>query len=268
MNLIKIVLFLFKLLLLVYFLGLVLVYLFQENLIFFPERLPSDFHFNFQQPFIEISIPVRNQKVLNGLLFKAPVSKGLIFYLHGNGGSLCSWGEVASLYTSWGYDLFMLDYRGYGKSTGHIQGEEQIYNDVLTAYDSICRGYTSNQIIILGYSLGTGPASWLASKNTARLLILQAPYYSFQQLGKQKYPLFPMFLNKYKLPVYQYLELRKMPVVIFHGDADEVIPYSNSLQLKLALRPGDDFICLHGQGHNNMSDNPVYRAAIKEMLNN
>ncbi len=266
MSLIKTALFLFKLLLAVYIIGLIVVYVFQQKLIFFPEQLPKDFQFKFQQPFTEISVPVKDQQVLNGLLFKAPASKGLLFYLHGNGGSLRSWGEIAGLYTNLGYDVFMLDYRGYGKSSGHIQSEEQLYNDVQTAYDSIKQGYAINQIIILGYSIGTGPASWLASKNTCKLLLLQAPYYSFQQLAKQKYPFLPAFLNKYKLPVHQYLEERKMPVVIFHGDADEVIPYSNSLQLKLELRPTDDFICLHGQGHNNMSDNPVYQAAIKELL--
>src|SRR5580693_8273538 len=82
---------------------------------FFQEKLEKNYKFRFSQKFEEINIRTKDNKFLNGILFKADSSKGLIFYLHGNAGSLSSWGEVAKTYTDLNYDVFMLDYRGFGK---------------------------------------------------------------------------------------------------------------------------------------------------------
>jgi uncharacterized protein len=74
---------------------------------------------------------------LNGLLFKADSSKGVIFYLHGNAGNIGSWGNVATTYTKLNYDVFIIDYRGYGKSEGKINGQEQLFNDNEAAYNAL-----------------------------------------------------------------------------------------------------------------------------------
>ncbi len=100
-----------------------LLFFFQEKLIFFPEKLDKNFKFNFPSKFDEINIKTGDNKLLNGLLFKADNPKGLIFYLHGNAGSLNSWGEVAKTYVNLHYDVFILDYRGYGKSEGSISSQ-------------------------------------------------------------------------------------------------------------------------------------------------
>ena len=99
----------------------------QEKFIFFPEKLHKDFKFLFDQQFDEVNIRTKDNKLLHGLLFKANSSKGLIFYLHGNAGSLNSWGILAKRYTELNYDVFMLDYRGYGKSEGSIRSQQQFF---------------------------------------------------------------------------------------------------------------------------------------------
>ena len=95
-----------------------LLYLFQEKLIFFPQKIENNYQFKFEQKFEEQNIKTTDGKLLNGLLYKTDNSKGLIFYMHGNAGSLRSWGNVAKTYTDLNYDIFILDYRGYGKSEG------------------------------------------------------------------------------------------------------------------------------------------------------
>src|SRR5688500_2344588 len=95
-----------------YLLICLLLYMFQEKLIFFPQKLTKDYRFGFNQPFEELNITTSDKTQLHGLLFKADSSKGLVFYLHGNAGALDSWGEVARTYTSLNYDVFLLDYRG------------------------------------------------------------------------------------------------------------------------------------------------------------
>src|SRR3954467_3652503 len=125
------------LLLIIYIFICITLYFFQERLIFFPNKLDKQFRFTFNQPFEELNIKTKDGKTLNGLLFLTDTSKGLIFYLHGNAGALNTWGEVAKKYTDLHYDMFMPDYRGYGKSEGSITSQAQLFEDVEATYNAM-----------------------------------------------------------------------------------------------------------------------------------
>jgi len=146
----KIILRLLKILAGVYVTICALLFFFQEKLIFFPQKIERSYKFSFDQNFEEIDIKTKDNNLLNGILFKAVRSNGLIFYLHGNAGSLNSWDNVAKTYTDLNYDVFMLDYRGYGKSEGSISGQNQIFQDVQTAYDHLKNKYPEANINVLG----------------------------------------------------------------------------------------------------------------------
>ena len=242
-----------------------LVFLFQEKIIFHPQKLEKKHQFSFSGDFEEINIKMKDGTVLNNLLFKAKNSNGLIFYLHGNAGNLEGWGDVADVYTGMNYDVFMPDYRGYGKSEGKIENEQQIYDDIQTLYDTIKKRYTENKIIILGYSIGTGPAAKLASENQPEMLILQAPYYNLPDLMRSTFPVLPAFILKYRFETNKYLEKCKMPIVIFHGNNDNVIYYGSSLKLKEKFA-NIQLITLEKQGHNGMSDNEEYRKKLQKLI--
>ena len=243
-----------------------LLYFFQEKLIFFPEKLDKDFKFSFDQKFEEVNFKTQDSLLLNGILFRSDSSKGLIFYLHGNAGSLKSWGEVAKTYTDLNYDVFMLDYRGYGKSEGKINSQAQLFQDLQTVYDELKTKYEEDKIIILGYSIGTGPATKIASSNRPKLLILQAPYFSLTDMMKHTYPIIPTFFLKYKFETNNFIKDCKMPIIIFHGNRDEVIYYNSSIKLQEIIKQTDTLITLNGQGHNGMTDNPEYITNIKRIL--
>lgn len=246
--------------------GAIFLYFFQEKLIFFPEKLDKNYAFEFPEKFEELNLKASDGNLLNGVLFKADSTKGLVFYLHGNGGSIKGWGDIATKYTSLHYDLFILDYRGYGKSEGNINSEIQIYNDLQMAYDSLKRRYKENQIIIIGYSIGTGLATELASVNHPKLLILQAPYYSLTDMMQREYPGLPTIFLKYPFETHTHLKACKMPVIIFHGNTDNVIPYESSLMLKKLFKSSDTLFTLDNQGHNGMNDNTVYLSELKQIL--
>jgi alpha-beta hydrolase superfamily lysophospholipase len=256
----------FLILLACYTLVCVLLFFFQEKLIFFPEKLDKNYKFSFNQIFEEINIKTKDQKLLNGLLFKSDSSKGLIFYLHGNAGSLKSWGEVAKTYTDLNYDVFVIDYRGFGKSEGSITSQGQLFQDLQIAYDEMKSRYSEGKIVVLGYSVGTGLAAKIASTNKPKLLILQAPYYSMTDMMKHTYPIIPTFILKYKLETSEYIKDCKAPIVIFHGNQDEVIYYNSSTKLKEILKNIDTLITLDQQGHNEMTDNPEYQTEIRKIL--
>jgi uncharacterized protein len=255
-----------KILIIIYISICGLLYFLQEKLIFFPEKLTNEYRFEFVQNFEEFDIRTHDNVVLNGILFKADSSKGLIFYLHGNAGSLRSWGQLADNYTKLHYDLFILDYRGFGKSGGSISSQKQLFNDIQIAYDSLRTRYKESRIIILGYSIGSGLAAKLGSANNPKMVILQAPYYSLKDLMKHNYRIVPAFLLKYKIETNKFIPECKMPLVIFHGDLDEVIYYGSSLKLKKLLKSGDVFITLKGQKHNGMNDNPGYLMYLRRIL--
>lgn len=263
----KMIFFTISILLLGYIAICILLYVYQERVIFLPEKLSNDYRFQFPNA-EELQVRTSDGVSLHGILFKTDgASKGVIFYLHGNAGSLRLWGEVASTYTALNYDVFMLDYRGYGKSEGEITSQEQMFDDVETVYKNLLSRYNEDKIIVLGYSIGTCAATYVASINKPKMLILQAPYYNMVDMMKKVIPFVPTFILKYKFETNKFIPLCSMPIVIFHGDSDEVIPYGSSLKLKPLLKKSDTLITLHGQGHNGMSYLPQYIAEIDRILN-
>ena len=260
---------------LLYIVVCTLFYVYQEEYYIFPsQKLEANFAFDFEGTFEEINLTMEDGVILNNLLFKADSSKGVILYLHGNGGSLENWGGFASLYTDLNYDVFMVDYRGYGKSGGAYNNENEIHQDIQTVYDEVKRRYPENQITVLGYSLGSGLATRLASNNSPNLLILLAPFYNLDDAGRHVInnvdfllfkllrPIPTSLLNKYKFKSNEYIEHCRMPIVIFHGDEDELVYYGSSLKLKEHFKPEDRLITIEGAGHNNISENDKF---IREM---
>ncbi len=258
---------LISLFILTYILILCFLYLFQERFIFFPEKLDKAHQFHFEQDFEEINIQTDDGIALHGLLFKTEKPQGLVFYLHGNAGSIRTWGEDAKLYIDLNYDVFFLDYRGYGKSDGSINNQEQIFQDVQATYDFLKRKYPESQIIVLGYSIGTGPAAKVAATNKPKSLILQAPFYSLVDLIRKNYPFIPSIIIKYPFRTNEFLQQCKMPVFIFHGTRDEIIYYESSVNLKKQSNQKVTLITLKEHGHNGMSENPSYQRMLMKILN-
>lgn len=262
----KIILTTLKVVLVLYVILCGLLYFFQEHLIFFPQRLDKHFQFHFNQPFEEQNINTPDGGVVNGILFKSDSTKGLIFYLHGNAGCLNTWGNVAKVYTDLHYDVFIMDYPGYGKSGGKITSQHSLFDAIQAAYNEQRKHYDEQTIIVLGYSIGTGMAAKVASTNHPKLLILQAPYYSLTDMMRHTYPFIPTFILKYELETNEYLKACKMPVVIFHGDQDHVIYYGSSLKLKNEFKPADTLITLPLQGHNGITEDYNYKAEMARLL--
>lgn len=241
-------------------------YLNQEQLIFRPSKLDAAFEFTYSLPFEEVTITTEDDTQLHGLLFKADSTKGLAFYLHGNAGALDRWGREAELFVQNGFDIFIMDYRGYGKSTGTITSEQQFLRDIDTVYQHISAKYRRQPRVITGYSIGTGPAAWLARKYSPELLILKAPYYNIPDLAADLYPFLPGWLAKYRFTTNEYLQEIDSKVVIFHGDEDGLIRLDASKRLRSYFTEEDTLIVLPGQGHNGIRNNQIYQANLRKML--
>ncbi|MFK7785707.1 MAG: alpha/beta hydrolase [Crocinitomicaceae bacterium] len=252
----------------VYLLICILVLAFQEKLLFHPEAVPKTEKYAYSQDFIEKNYTVATDVDLNTLLFKSDSTwedRKLVFYIHGNAENLTTAGGVASTYTDQGYDFFVYDFRGFGKSDASIKSESALFADAQILYSNLLRDYDEENVTIVGYSIGTGIAAWLASKNSPEQLILQAPYFSMKDMMHSNYPFLPLFLLKYPLETNKRLKEAKCPIYIFHGDKDESIPYSSSVKLKKNVK-SIDLTRLKGLGHTGFMNDPVYQSKIKEIL--
>ena len=255
--------------LVLYMAGCGFLYFKQESLLFYPQKLPTTYQFRFPGEYREYPVTAPDGTRLSGLLFKAKAAKGLVFFLHGNGGSLAGWGSVAATYTRLGYDVFLLDYRGYGKSEGSISGQAQLLADVEAAYNQLKAAYSESTIVIAGYSVGTGPAAWLAARHHPKRLLLHAPYYSLADMAAHTirlWPILPGWLLRYPMPTNEFVQQVRAPVVLFHGDHDEIIPYQSSVRLQALLKPGDQLISIRGGRHNGLLEQPQYQQVIGQVL--
>lgn len=250
------------------YLGLCLwFYSSQEKALFKSVKHPSNYRYQFTSPFEERSIQMKDGKKLNGLLFKAKESKGLILWLPGGRGMLDSLGQDAGTYTNMGYDIFLLNYRGFGKSEGKISSEKQFNDDLGTAFDYFQKEYGRN-IHVFGYSLGSGPAAFLAANRSPKTVVLIAPYYNFTEFVQKSIPYLPIsLLLKYKFPTDQYLQHANCPVYLIHGLEDDKIAPDVSVRIKELLKPSDELILLKGQKHNHFEKNEEYISVVKRILN-
>ncbi len=247
------------LVLLVYLILLAGFYLFQDRFVFQSQSLPSNYTFTFDQPFEEYFIATGTGENLNALLFKtSQPAKGLILYFHGNADNLQRWGNYAVDFTSLGYDILLMDYRGYGKSTG-TPDETILYSDAQAVLTWAQANIPHNKLILYGRSLGSAVATNLATTANPALLILETP---FDELNSALYT----FSSKYKFPTKDFLARVTCKKILIHGTNDWVVPLSSALNLKPLLNDSDQFVIIEGGSHNNLRDFDEYHKTLKEVL--
>ncbi len=243
------------------------VYFMQEKLIFLPTKLAADYEYQFSEPFEELFLETEDGASLNAVHFKTENPKGLILYFHGNAGDLSRWGEIASELTSYHYDVLVMDYRSYGKSTGLIS-EKNLFDDADLFYNYALKSYSEDDIIVYGRSLGTAFAAFVASENNPRKLILETPFYNLEEIAKKRFPFLPVkYLLKYRFLSNNYIEVASCPVVIFHGTNDSIVPYTSGKKLsELVAEDRLTFVSIEGGEHNNLVNFKEYKQGIVTAL--
>lgn len=241
------------------------IYTFQNKLIFFPEVLMPNFKFEFDNTFQEIDYRTEDGILINALHFKSTDPKGIIFYSHGNAGSLRKWGLVADVFLSHNYDLLIYDYRGYGKSSGEIS-EEKLYSDAKMIYEKLKESYNEENIIVYGRSIGTGVASKIAMDNNPRHLVLESPYFNLPDLARKIFPFIPKKLIRYKFPNDERVPQISSPITIFHGTFDEVIYFGSSMKLEKLLNKKDKLVPIVGGHHNDLANFEIFHKELAEIL--
>ena len=252
------------LLLALYAAVLVLLWWGQERLLFQPDVLRPDHRFAVDADVHERFVDVPGAR-LHALHLQLPAPRGVVFYLHGNGGSLDGWFTHLEPYRRANFDVFMIDYRGYGKSSGAITSEAQLHADVRAAWQSIAAQYAGRKRVWLGRSLGSGLAAQLAMQVPPDLTILVSPYRSMRALAGELYPWVPSALLRYPLDTTAVIARIPSPVLLVHGERDDLIPVAHGRVLQ-PLHPRAELRVIAGAGHNDLQEFDAYGAAIVEAL--
>jgi pimeloyl-ACP methyl ester carboxylesterase len=229
-----------------------LLFIFQRYLVYFPDKTVFFTPNHINLAFEDVHFTTTDNLSINGWLIPADSSEKVILFCHGNAGNISHRLESIQVFNRLSLDVFIFDYRGFGKSDGSIS-EEGSYLDAAGAWDYLVdgKGYSPSQIIIFGRSLGSGVASWLAREKKPGGLILESSFTSLPDVGASVYPFFPVrLLARYCYPTQENLKYIDCPVLFIHSKGDEIIPYNLGLKNYESAREPKKFLEIKGS-HND-----------------
>lgn len=245
-----------------------LFYFLQDYFFFRPEKLPKNFQYKYPFPFEEVSFEMEDGGFINGIYFEVPNSLGVVYYLKGNSKSVKGWGKFARDFLGKGYDFFMVDYRGFGKSKGK-RTEQILFQDAQYMYKWLAKKYKEENVVVLGRSFGSGVAARIASWNNPKMLILDSPYYSFKKLTARFGFFIPLNqLLRFKIMTNQFIKVTECPIHIIHGTSDNLIPFSHSKKLKEENEEKVNLYPIKGGHHNDLPEFSEFHHTLYKILTN
>ena len=246
----------------------VLIYFLQERLIFFPQPLTQDpLKANPGAAIEEVNLITSDQVRLHGWLVKAAATQTpapLLIYFGGNAEEVSWLASTAGQYAGW--SLLMFNYRGYGRSEGK-PGEAELFADALQIYDYAAKRAGAGRVAVMGRSLGSGVAVYLATQRPVAGVILVSPYDSVESVAKGIYPYLPIGLMlKHRFDSLSRAPGIKAPLLCLVASADRVIPMPHSKRLYAAWGGPRQWREIRPADHDSLAGEPDYWRAIAAFL--
>jgi len=220
----------------------------------------------------DVEIPTEDGERLHAWWFRTPDEPlGHVLLCHGNAGNVADRLLHARLLTDVGFDVLVFDYRGYGRSTGRPD-EEGTYRDARAARTTLLKleGIDPRHVVYLGESLGGAVALALAIEAPPRALVLTSTFTSVRDMARLHYPVVPAVLVPDAYPSLARIPGLRCPVLILHGDRDEIVPVAHARSLLAAAPEPKQLRVFAGAGHNDLLDRDghAWAAAIAEWSRN
>lgn len=218
--------------------------------IFYPSRkilaTPADIGLSFE----DVYLKTQDGVTIHGWFIPSAGAKATLIFLHGNAGNIGDRLEKIQIFQGLGLNVFIIDYRGYGKSEGRPT-EAGIYKDALAAYDHLLsrRDVDPNRVIAYGASLGGTAAVDLATKRRLYALIVDSSFTHAVDMAKRIYPFIPSFLVGIKMDNIGKIKTITIPKLFIHSKDDEIVPLELGRRLFEAAAPPKEFLEITG-GHN------------------
>lgn len=230
-----------------------------ESMIFFPEKnfyeKPEDYGFKYEE--VRFPVPCPHPADLFGWYLVCaddPSSKPVVLFFHGNAGNISNRLYKAKGWIDRGFNVFLIDYRGYGKSSGKIKHQKEVIEDANAAFDWLeKKGISPSRIVLYGESLGTYPAIKLAGERAVAAVVLEAPFTSLFDVARAHYPfVMPGMMDDFRFSNVEAISQVKAPLFMLHGTEDEICPYSMAGDLFEKAPEPKGFLTIPGGHHNDL----------------
>ena len=229
-----------------------LAFAFQDQLLYFPSRTLVTTPDRYGLAYETVRLDTADGERLHGWWIPAGDARGTLLFFHGNAGNISGRLESVKQFHQLGLNVLIIDYRGYGQSTGS-PSEEGLYRDAEAAWQYLVneRGTDPARVVIFGRSLGGGPATWLATQHDAGALVLESAFTSVPDMAAHHYPWLParqltttQFSNRERIGQIN------LPLLVIHSRGDDVIPFAHGRTLFGAAREPKQFLEIDGN-HND-----------------
>jgi uncharacterized protein len=231
------------------------MYLFQRDLQYFPSRHDPAPQAVGLTGVDRVTLTTPDAETLVLWYAEPAPDRPVILFFHGNAGAMPDRADRLAFYQTRGFGAAFLSYRGYGGSTGR-PSETGLLIDAKTAYDHLRGlGHPADRIVLVGESLGTGPAVQIAAQNPVGAVVLEAPFTAAVDIARRAYPWLPVgLLMKDQFRSRDHIADIRAPLLILHGEADTVIPAGFGRRLFEAARDPKTFLSLGPVGHEALFD--------------
>jgi len=233
------------------------LYFMQERLIFIERKMDNDVleKIRKEYPNTEVRIKTPDNVILHGWFVKNSTEEQspLLIYFGGNAEEVS--GHLMEIDFFKGWSLLFVNYRGYGLSSGK-PSEKHLFNDALLLYDTFSKraDINHNKIVVIGRSLGTGVAVYLAAQRALKGVVLVSPYDSIRSLGQERFPYVPVsLLLKHPFDVMGYAPSIKIPMLALIAQDDEIISPPHSFALIKAWGGSTHQRIIPNTGHNEIT---------------
>lgn len=241
---------------------------FEHKTLYFPtkeiEFTPEDAGLYYEDVYFDTNDGVR----LNGWLIPSEGPGFTVLFCHGNGGNIGHRIDKIEILNRLGVDIFIFDYRGYGRSNGR-PSEKGLYRDAEAAYDYLIseKNVPAGRIILYGESLGGAVAIELAARENIKALVTESTFSSTEDMAKVLYPFFPAFILTSKFNSIERIKNINVPKLIMHSRGDEIVPFGQSLKLfGLAPQPKKHVILKGSHNTSHYDSRDLYIAGIRDFL--
>ncbi len=235
----------------VYLLLLAYIYATQQQQVFHPrpgnEVTPDKAGLAYE----DLRLNTPDGERLHAWWLPAQNARGSLLFLHGNAGNIGNRLESLRIFNGLGLNVLILDYRGYGHSSGE-PGEQGIYTDAMTGWRWMTeiRGLQPESILLFGRSLGSAVAAELATRVRAGGLMLESPFTSIPDMAAELYPYLPVKqLARYQFDTLSKIDAIDEPLLVVHSSEDGLVPFSHGQQLFAAASEPKSFLEIRGS-HN------------------
>ncbi|HKJ65623.1 MAG TPA: alpha/beta fold hydrolase [Desulfopila sp.] len=207
----------------------------------------------------------RSGAVLRGWLFNEQfASSKMIIYYGGNSEDIYLNREQFSSFVD--IAVLLVNYRGYGTSTG-TPGEKEFYEDALAVFDEVSARHAPPELFLMGRSLGSAVASYVASQREVSAIILVTPFDSLETLAKKLYPFLPISLIlRHKFHAAQHLKGVNTPALILYAGRDRIVPGLSTERLVMHMHMKKKVVCIEEAEHNTIDLYDEYQLALLQFI--